>query len=152
MKPHVKPHKDLTPKKLLQLMRQLRSDVRLIAAHISPPIAPEEYATASYLAKEALTELDLRDQPGQDGKRKRQSILVPILLYDALLTSSIGGLAEELINLRKEPYYDNPRTDRPEEDSHPPGITAYGPQDSREETTVGAVRDQGEQVRDTENG
>lgn len=90
--------KPIGGKKLIRLMRQIRADVQYIAAHVTPPFAPEEFATASFTAQELITQLIEKDKKD----KSRMGALVPILLYDALILASITGLTTELSAKREQ--------------------------------------------------
>lgn len=78
-----------TRKSLLKQVKATQQHVRHLAGLVDPPLKPEDYAVAAQTAQSIITQLDEAD--GKDGGRR--SVLVPIMLYDAVLDGSLRALA-----------------------------------------------------------
>lgn len=83
-----KGYKNLNRKQLVNTMKQMQHDLRLLVGQIDPPFESGDYAIAATAAHQAMGSLERLDK-NDEGRR---SVLVPILLYDGLLTYSLAKL------------------------------------------------------------
>lgn len=82
-----------TSKKVKQLLTQTEQHVQRIAKLVAPPFTQEEQAVATSVAQSIVDQLASADEKDD----KRRGILVPTVLYLALLNASRRGLEEDFM-------------------------------------------------------